>query len=402
MKVTSIETLTVGEFPNILFVLVHTDEGISGLGETFFGAQAVASYVHETVAPHLLGKDPLLIQQHASALSGYLGYAGTGVETRGNSAVDIALWDLFGQSAGQPVHQLLGGRSRDRIRVYNTCAGYRYVRRRPRQSVDNWGLPEGEPEGPYEDLEAFLHRADELAESLLAEGITGMKIWPFDRYAEEGGGNYLSNGSLRQALEPFEKIRSAVGDRMDVMVEFHGLWNLPAAKGIIRALEDYHPYWLEDPVRADDLDALAELAATTDVPLALSETLGGRAQYRDLLTSRAAKVVILDIGWVGGLTEARAIGAMAQAHHLPVAPHDCTGPVVLMACAHLSMHLPNALVQEFVRASYSTWYGELVTDLPVIAEGYMAAPEAPGLGTQLHPDVLRRGDLERRVSRLPT
>jgi L-alanine-DL-glutamate epimerase-like enolase superfamily enzyme len=147
------------------------------------------------VAPHLLGKDPLLIQQHASALSGYLGYAGTGVETRGNSAVDIALWDLFGQSAGQPVHQLLGGRSRDRIRVYNTCAGYRYVRKPVGQLTGNWGLPGERAEGPYEDLDAFLNRADELAHSLIEQGITGMKIWPFDIAAERTGGGRQDRAS---------------------------------------------------------------------------------------------------------------------------------------------------------------------------------------------------------------
>ena len=139
MKVSAVETLRLGEFPNLIWVRVHTDEGVTGLGETFFGAEAVEAYIHESVAPYLLGKDPLHIDKHARALTPYVGYASGGVEGRGNSAIDIALWDLFGRWVGQPIYQLLGGPSRERIRIYNTCAGYRYVRARPKQEVGNWG-----------------------------------------------------------------------------------------------------------------------------------------------------------------------------------------------------------------------------------------------------------------------
>src|SRR5215210_6021251 len=241
MKVTEIETLRLDEFPNLLFVQVHTDEGLTGLGETFFGARAAEAYVHETAAPYLLGKEALHIDRHARELYGYLGYGSSGAETRGNSAVDIALWDLFGKATDQPVYQLLGGPCRERIRTYNTCAGYRYVRESPRQEVSNWGLQKDESEGPYEDLDAFLHRADELAEDLLSQGITGMKIWPFDPYAEASDGHYISDAHLQEALEPFRKIRSAVGGEMDVMVEFHSLWDLSTVKKIAQALEEFEP-----------------------------------------------------------------------------------------------------------------------------------------------------------------
>lgn len=387
------ETLRLGEFPNVLWVMVHTDEGLVGLGETFFGARAVEAYVHESAAPYLLGEDPLLIDHHAGALYGYLGYASSGAETRGNSAVDIALWDLFGKVTGQPLYQLLGGKSRDAVRTYNTCAGYRYVREAPRQEVANWGLPEGaEAEGPYEDLDAFLNRADELAVDLLSRGITGMKIWPFDPYAEASGGHHISDGDLKKGLEPFEKIRSAVGPRMDVMVEFHSLWDLPTAKRIAGALEPYAPYWFEDPVKADDLDALADFARSTRVPVTASETLAGRQAFRQLMQKGAAGVVMLDVGWCGGLGEARKIAAMAESHHLPVAPHDCTGPVVFAASTHLSVNAPNALVQESVRAYYAGWYRELVTRLPRVENGSVYPPEGPGLGTELLPNLRERPD----------
>jgi galactonate dehydratase len=400
VQVVQLDTLRLGEFPNILFVLVHTDEGMVGLGETFFGARAVEAYVHETAAPYLLGKDPLRIDQHASQLYGYLGYAGSGAETRGNSAIDIALWDLFGKVANQPVYQLMGGKSRESIRTYNTCAGYRYVREKPRQEVGNWGLPETEPEGPYEDLEAFLHRPGELAEDLLSQGITGMKIWPFDPHAEESGGHHITEVGLHTALEPFRGIREAVGGRMDVMVEFHSLWDLPTAQRIARALEEFEPYWFEDPLKADDLDALAQFARSTPVPVTASETLSGRSAFRELMEKGAAGIVMLDVSWCGGIGEAKKIATMAEARHLPVAPHDCTGPVVFTASTHLSVNLPNALVQESVRAYYTGWYKELVTALPSVVDGYVSPPEGPGLGTDLLPGLRERPDAHLRISKL--
>ena len=400
VKVSAVETLRLGEFPNLLWVRVQTDEGVTGLGETFFGAEAVEAYIHESVAPYLLGKDPLHIDKHARALTPYVGYASGGVEGRGNSAVDIALWDLFGRWVGQPIYQLLGGPSRERIRIYNTCAGYRYVRSRPKQEVGNWGLPEmaAEAEGPYEDLDAFLHRAGELALSLREQGISGMKIWPFDPYAEASGGHDISAGDLDRALEPFRKIRAAVGLEMDIMVELHGLWNLPTARRIARALEEFQPYWYEDPLRSDNLDALATFAAGTHVPVTLSETIATRWGFREAFERGAVGIAMLDVSWCGGISEAKKIATMAEAHQLPVAPHDCTGPIVLVASTHLSINAPNALIQETVRAYYSGWYRELVTTLPDIVDGTIAAPPGPGLGTELLPDLDQRPDAQVRRS----
>jgi galactonate dehydratase len=400
MKVSRIDTLRLDEFPNVLFVQVHADEGLTGLGETFFGTRAVWAYVHETLAPYLLGKDPLHIDRHSKELYGYLGYGSSGAETRGNSAVDIALWDLFGKATRQPLYQLLGGPCRERIRTYNTCAGYRYVRDASRQEVSNWGISENKREGPYEDLDAFLHRADELAESLLSQGITGMKIWPFDPYAEASGGHHISEGDLQEALEPFRKIRAAVGSEMDVMVEFHSLWDLPTAQKITRALEEFEPYWFEDPIKADDFGVLTALASSTHVPVTASETLSGRFAFRELMEKGAAKIVMLDISWCGGISEAKKIATMAEAYHLPVTPHDCTGPVVLTASTHLSINLPNALIQESVRAYYTGWYKELVTELPTVADGHISPPKGSGLGTELLPDLYERPDAHLRTSKL--
>lgn len=398
MKVTKLETIRLGEFANIVWVRIHTDEGIVGLGETFFGAQAVEAYIHETVAPYLIGKDPLHIDRHFRGLYGYLGYRSSGVETRGNSAVDIALWDIFGKSVNLPVYQLLGGLSRDNIRIYNTCAGYRYIRGANRQAVDNWGVGEAHDQGPYEDLEGFLYRADELAHSLKEQGINGMKIWPFDPYAEASNGTYISPSDLRTGLEPFRKIREAVGSDMDIMVEFHSLWNLPTAMQIARALEEYEPFWFEDPLKADNIDALATFAASTHVSTTISETVSMRWAFREIMERKAARVIMLDLSWVGGISEAKKVATMAESYQLPVAPHDCTGPIVLMASMHLSLNAPNALIQETVRSYYTGWYTELVTDLPIIQNGYASLPGKPGLGTELLPGLEKRSDAFVRVT----
>jgi len=219
-----------------------------------------------------------------------------------------------------------------------------------------------------------------------------MKIWPFDYAAEASNGLYISPSDLKKAIEPFEKIRKTVGDSMDIMVELHSLWTPRPAKQIFKALEPFDPFWFEDPIKMNDFDSLAALAASTDVPICASETLATRPIFRDLMAKRATGVVMLDLSWVGGLSESRKIAAMAEAHQLPIAPHDCSGPVVFAASCHLSLNATNALIQESVRAFYTGWYKELVTTLPRIEEGYIYPTDSPGLGTALLPDIVKRKD----------
>lgn len=398
MKITGVETIRIEERPNLLWVQVHTDEGLVGLGETFFGAQTVEAHVHEWIAPRAIGRNPLAIDALAADLVGYLGFRSAGAEMRGNSAFDIALWDLFGQATGQPIAQLLGGFTRDWIRTYNTCAGVEYIKDADGQKVANWGNRQTGAKD-YDDLNGFLNRADELALSLLEDGITAMKIWPFDIAAEKSRGHYISREDLNSALIPFEKIRKAVGDRMDIMVEFHSMWQLLPAIQIARALEPYGTFWHEDPIRMDSLSSLKRYADASIAPISASETLATRWGFRDLLETGAAGVVMLDLSWCGGLSEGRKIAAMAEAWHLPVAPHDCTGPVVLAASTHLSLNAPNALVQESVRAFYRTWYRDLVTALPEVRNGMITVPPGPGLGMALSPDLDRAFTTRRRMTR---
>ncbi len=405
MKIVEVKTVRVEEFAEFIAVLLRTDDGLTGLGETCFGPESVEAYIHESVAPRLLGTDPLTIEKHARELpSFYVTHGGTGVSTRAHSAVDIALWDLFGKVSEQPLYQLLGGKVRDSARTYNTCGGYHYGKAEARYRGTSrpggaaGGADERQPPGPYEDLEAFLYRADELALSLLDEGTTAMKIWPFDEVARANGGNYISAAELRSCLEPFEKVRGAVGDRMEIMVELHGLWEVAPAIRICRALADYAPYWVEDAVRLESYDAVARLRDATTTSFSFGETLAGLHAYKRLFDSGAADVVMFDFGWGGGISESRRVSALAEAYGLPMAPHDCVGPVALAVGAHFCVATNNALIQETVRAYYTDWYREIVVGLPSIGRGRISPPATPGLGVDLRPDLLSRPDAHVRVS----
>ena len=400
MKITAFETIQLGEFPNLLWLRIHTDQGLVGLGETFYAADTVATYIHEILAEKLLGADPLRIDKISRQISHdyTIGTGSTGVEIRAASTVDIALWDILGRLTVQPVYQLLGGLSRDRIRIYNTCAGYHYVRHATGKIEEKFGL-NAKSTGPYEDLDAFMNRADDLAESLLSEGITAMKIWPFDWAAEANAGNYISAAELDKAVEPFRKIRKRVGRKIDIMVELHSLWNLPTVKKIFTALEEFEPFWFEDPVKMTNLDAIEQLARFTRVPICASETLAGRIVFKDLMARNAAGVIMPDLGWVGGIGEAKKIATMAEAHHLPVAPHDATGPVTLIAGNHIVMNAPNGLIQEIVRSYYASWYRDIVTEMPKLENGIMYPLTGPGLGTALQPEMLKRKDAKLRTTK---
>src|SRR5688572_3457041 len=394
MKLISLETFRPTFQPNVTLLRLTSDDGAVGLGEAFFAAGAVEAYLHENVAPVLLGLADPAPEAVARKLAPYVGYQGGGVETRAIGAVDIALWDLMGRRAGRPVVDLLGGAVRERIPIYNTCAGSGYVGRSSRQESGNWGLGR---EAPCEDLEGFLNRPGQLAKELAAEGIPGMKVWPFDTGAEKTGGTDILPDDLERGLAVARAIREAAPS-MDLMIELHGLWNLKSAEKICRALEPLKPFWVEDPIRPDAVDALSRLKNATSVPIATGETVVGRRGFLPLLERKAVDVITADVQWTGGLTEARKIASLADAFGVPVAPHDCTGPVTLAACAHLVMSQPNGLVQETVRAFLRTWYGELVDGLPAIADGHLTLSKEPGLGLRLKDGLAERPDVARRVT----
>ena len=252
------------------------------------------------------------------------------------------------------------------------------------------------------DIQAVIHvvgginpaRAD--VTSLLESGISAMKIWPMDPIAKESGGHSITAEQLRRGLEPLRLIKKEFGDRMDVAMEFHGFWNLPCAIRIARACEEYEPMWLEEMLPQDNLAAYRELATATHLPLTISERLMTRWQYRELFENRAARTVMPDISWVGGLSEARKIANMAETWYLPAAPHNCGGPVLHAASLHLAANLTNLQIVESVRRHYADEYTAIVGELARPREGYFDLPPGPGLGVDLAPGVFKRPDLIRR------
>jgi galactonate dehydratase len=373
VKITAVETIHLSRGITVhagpiqwLWVRIHTDAGLVGLGESYPNAEAEKAVVHSKLAPVLLGRDPSCIDRLWADMFAAVNYSGwAGAEMRALSALDIALWDLAGKAAGLPIYQLLGGASRESIRIYNTC---------------------------YDRVD-FLTEPVRMAEELLASGVAAMKIWPFDPIARETGGNYITAGQLEKGVDPIRRIRETFGNAIDVAIEFHGFWNLPSAAKIANALEPYSPMWLEEMLPQDNLAAYAELSRRTDAPLCISERLMTRWGFRELLENGAASVVMPDICWCGGISEAKKIATMAETYYLPIAPHNCGGPVLHFASAHLSANVPNLYIMESVRRHYFEEYEGLMTRSLVPESGWLPLPPGPGLGVDLNSDLLARKDV---------
>jgi L-alanine-DL-glutamate epimerase-like enolase superfamily enzyme len=398
VKIAKVETIRPLDHPNVLWILLHDDQGNVGLGETFFGQTVIEEYVHTSAAPILLGLKSALPEIAHLALTPYTGFQGGGVEQRTLGGIDIGLWDLWGKRTNLPVVDLLGGGVRDDIKIYNTCAGPDYVRKTTSQHTKNWGLKGAADSSKWEDLTAFFERPAELARDLFDSGIKGMKIWPFDPAAEATNGAYISQEDLSKTLKIFEKIRNEVGMEMDLMVELHGLWQRTPVEMIMHGLAEFNPYWIEDPIRPDAIDAISFLRESTGLRIATGETVVGRRGVLPLLQKNAVDILTIDTQWTGGLTEARKVATLADTYATAIAPHDCTGPVSLAACTHLVLSQKNGIIQETVRAFLNTWYSDFTTGMPPIKDGRISVTRDPGHGVLLNPELLKSDRIVRRES----
>jgi len=379
MKIRTVESFVHADFPNIIYIKIGTDAGVYGIGESYYFGRTVATFVEEFVAPTLIGLDPANIESISRKLTTYIGALSSGVEMRAKSAVDIALWDIKGKVEKKPIYQLLGGQSKQ-LTIYNTCAGRGYMRKSDQDS-SAWGISDKNDQ--YEDLQAFLTDAGALAKELLAEGIGGMKIWPFDIYAEKNYGADITDEDLKKGLIPLQKVREAVGEKISLMLELHALWSPVAAKKIFEATKDLNLTWIEDPIYPDLLDDYAILRGGGYAPIAHGETVSSMTRVNSLLKNDYIDVLTLDLGWCGGFTAGIKFSEAAKKYGKSIAPHDCSGPIGLIAGTHLSTAYENALVQETSRASLRTWYPMVATTLPTISNGKIALGEGFGLGTDL-------------------
>jgi L-alanine-DL-glutamate epimerase-like enolase superfamily enzyme len=407
MKITKIETIWFEALPdavwqkqnptarqalpNNLWVRVYTDDGLVGLGETYYLPRAVSAVIHDVFAALLVGRETLDIENHWHNMFSLVNFCGfAGAEIRAISALDIALWDLAGQYFNQPIYNALGGRSRDQVAVYNTCVGY----------------------GKYADYNAWTEgRAGQLAADLLAQGIKAMKIWPFDQFGTTLAGpahprgkvtiwgqetaagvlaHSISDDELKKGVSILDDIRKTVGDKMVVAIEGHCRWDLPSAIRITHALKPYNILWLEEIMPPDNVEAYVRLKSTTSLPICQSERLFTRFAFRPFIEKNAADIIMPDISWCGGLTETRKICSLADTYYLPITTHDTIGPVALWAAAHLMVHIPNALMMEMVRGYVDGWYDEVVTEHISIKNGMLFPGSKPGLGVKLREDFTSR------------
>lgn len=377
MKITAVETIRYSRGITVhagaidwMWIRIHTDQGLTGLGESYPCAGPEAAVIEQCFAPRLIGRNPLEIDRLWADLFLAVSYHGwAGAELRALSAIDIALWDLLGKSLNAPVYQLLGGASRESIPVYNTC---------------------------YDHVD-FSAEPVRLARELLAMGVRAMKIWPFDPVALETRGQSISSDQMRKGIEPLRRIREELGDSMAVAMEFHGYWNLPCAIQIAQALEPLAPMWLEEMLPQDNLAAYRELARSTRLPLCVSERLMTRWGFRELIENRAARYIMPDICWCGGISEAKKIAAMAETYYLPIAPHNCGGPVLHFASAHLAANVPSLFILETVRRHYLDEYRGIVTRSLVPVDGKLPLPPGPGLGIELAPEILNQPNVQAKI-----
>jgi L-alanine-DL-glutamate epimerase-like enolase superfamily enzyme len=391
--VQAIETVRWQAQPNLVWVRVLTSAGAVGLGETYYLPGAVESVVHDLAADLLIGEPAGAISKLWSTFfscTNFFGFAGA--EMRALSALDMALWDALGQSSGLPVHQLLGGACRPSVSAYNTCVNA----------------------GPNPDWDRALHEPGDLAAELADLGYLGMKVWPWDRFAPQltvssstgpAGwsamgpvGNHLKMTDLAAGLSMLEAARDRVGTTFELLLEGHSRWDLNMAIRICRAIEPIGVLWAEDLCQPDSAEDLGRLVRETRVPQAVSERLITRFAFREVLAQQAAHVVLVDVAWTGGITEARRIAELASTYNLAFAPHDCTGPVTALANLHLAISQPNCLGVEVVRGFINGYYNDVLDHPPVVNGGQLSAPVRPGLGAGLVDGFMKRRDVHVRSS----
>jgi galactonate dehydratase len=344
MRITRLETFLVR--PRWLFLKVHTDEGLVGLGEPIVEGRArtVAQAVAE-LEPYLVGKDPTRVMHHWQAMYRHAFYRGGPILTSAISGVEQALWDLTGKAAGLPIYKLLGGPLRDRIKVYAHCHG--------------------------ETDEQAAQRARELVAQGFIALKTGVAGGRLPRIIE-------TPGFVERAVKRFAAIREAVGKEIDLAIDFHGATSPQTAALLIKALEPYQPLFVEEPVQCQNVDVLADLARKTHIPIATGERIYTKWGFREILEQGAASVLQPDLSHAGGIFEARIIAGMAEAYYAAIAPHCPLGPIALAASIQLDAAIPNFLAQEQV----SLGAGYLKTPF-VLTNGYLELPTGPGLGIEL-------------------
>lgn len=344
VKITKLETFLVK--PRWIFLKIHTDAGVVGLGEPLLEGRALTIQTAiKEIEPYLLGKDPRNIVHHWQAIYRHAFYRGGPILTSALSGIDHALWDIKGKLLNVPVWELLGGPTRDRVRIYGRASNAEQMKQRK------------------------------------AEGYTVIKTG----VAKENPADFVENPKfIKYAIDNFASLRDAGGDDMDIAIDFHGSIPPQTSKLLIKELEPYQPYFIEEPSQAQNLDILADIARGTHIPIATGERVYTKWGFREVLEKGAASIIQPDLCHAGGITEGRIIAGMAEAYYVPIAPHNPMGPISLAVGLHLAASVPNFLVQEQV----SLGEGYLKNPFKLQQDGTVLIPRGPGLGIELDEDQL--------------
>ncbi len=390
MKIVKIETSIPDKImPGLLLLRIHTDEGIVGCGETYYAPESVASLIHDWMHHYLLGKNPLDIEAHWRFLyERTTNFGSRGAELRAISAIDLALWDIFGKAVGQPVWQLLGGCVQETIRTYNSCGGPSYGGKTTGHIWPGHG-PIGN-QGPLNDYWSVVHEPVALAKDLMSEGYEALKTWSLDFAAHKVNGPlHVSHADVEKGLEPFRKIREELGNQIELIIDGHGFFQLPSAIRIAKALQEFDILWAEDLMRVDAIDTLADFRRHAGIPLAVSEMFSGPDDFRLVLEKRAADFVMIDPTWVGGISQTRNLTRLAQFYNVPVVMHDCTGPLTLLSGVQVAAASNNVAWQESVRAHIRMLYPNLIDSTVTINKGRIEIPRVPGIGASWLPELFQ-------------
>ncbi|MBQ7119460.1 MAG: galactonate dehydratase [Oscillospiraceae bacterium] len=353
MKIVDIKIFVVDCFrTNWVFVKVYTDEGINGVGEATleYKEKALLGAI-EHIKEYLVGKNPFEIEKHWHAIYRDAYWRGGAVLMSGLSAVEMALWDILGKSLGVPVYQLLGGKVNDKVRIY----------------VNGWFAGAKEPE-----------EFGEKAKLAMERGISALKWDPF-------GKSYLniSNEDLEKALRCIASVREACGNKVDLLIEGHGRFNIPTAVKIAKEIEQFKPMLFEEPVPPDNLDALKEVKERSTVAISAGERLYTRWDYRPLFDKMAADYIQPDISHAGGIMELKKIAAEAESRYIPFAPHNPSGPIANAATLQLAATCPNFEILEIMYSDVE-WRHDVTNEALVYKDSYMTIPSKPGLGIEIN------------------
>lgn len=353
-----------------MWVRLYTDNGIVGVGETYWNTNAQIGVLKDK-KNLILGHDAIEMTTFMDTIRNDSWGGSNGADMKIISALNMAQWDILGKAANMPVYKLLGGKFRPKQRLYNTS-----------NAVAGMTMEKD---------------AEKMTRFFMDKGIKGVKIWPYDPVAARNQGSFISPSEREQCLDWIKRIRNTAGKDFEIGIEFHTRWNLPSALKIAKDLEPYDVMWLEDILGEDNMDSYSILCRDTSCPVAVSERLATKFRFREVLERKAADIIILDIAWCGGISEAKKIVDMADAYYIPFATHNYGGPVLWMSSIHLGTAAKNCYITESSWEMYNNVFPYFIKNVPVPADGYVSPPEGPGLGVEFSDEPIRRGDAKVEV-----